>query len=273
MAALSEAVVHVDGVRVFYRLVAGEGAPAVFVHGSPTHSEDWLPFLERVEGPAVALDLPGWGFSERPEASRFDYSLEGLGAFFERFLDALRIEQHSLVVHDWGGVALIAAQRRPEHLGRLVVINAVPLLPGYRWHRLARWLWRRRVIGELSNATTRPVLRLPSIQAAAGRGRMPAEFVDYIRRGWPSGTWPEMLTLYRSGDPARLAAAGARLGELRCPALVLWGRDDPYIPASFGRAYAERLATAELVELDRAGHWPWLDRPEVVDRTLAFLAG
>lgn len=274
MAAVSEAVVHVDGVRVFYRLVAGEGPPAVFVHGNPTHSEDWLPFLERIEGPAVALDLPGWGFSERPDASRFDYSVEALGAFFGRFRDALEIEQHSLVVHDWGVVALIAAQRRPEHLKRLVVINALPLLPGYRWHRLSRWFWRRRLIGELSNAiTSGPVLRLLSAHAAAGRGRMPAELVDRIRRGWPSGTWPQMLTLYRSGDPGRLAAAGAGLGELSCPALVVWGRDDPYIPASFGRAYAERLPNAELVELDRAGHWPWLDRPEVIDRTLAFLAG
>jgi pimeloyl-ACP methyl ester carboxylesterase len=274
MAAVSEAVVHVDGVRVFYRLVEGDGSPAVFVHGNPTHSEDWLPFCERLEGPAVALDLPGWGFSERPHASRFDYSLEGLGAFFERFLDVLGIAEYSLVVHDWGAIALIAAQRRPRRLERLVLINAVPLLPGYRWHPLARWFWRRRLIGELSNAvTSRPVLRLLSAQASAGRGPMPADFVDHVRRGWPSGTWPEMLTLYRSGDPARLAAAGARLGELRCPALVVWGRDDPYIPASFGRAYAERLPNAELVELDRAGHWPWLDRPEVVDRTLAFLAG
>jgi pimeloyl-ACP methyl ester carboxylesterase len=112
-----------------------------------------------------------------------------------------------------------------------------------------------------------------SALAGARRDRIPADFVDYIRRSWPSGTWPQMLTLYRSGDPDRLAAAGARLGELRCPALVVWGRDDPYLPARFGRAYAERLPNAELVELDRAGHWPWLERPEVVDRTLAFLAG
>jgi pimeloyl-ACP methyl ester carboxylesterase len=272
MTAVSEAVVHVDGVRVFHRLVEGEGSPAVFVHGNPTHSEDWLPFLERLEGPAVALDLPGWGFSERPDPSRFDYSMEGLGRFFERYLDALGIEQHSLVVHDWGVVALIAAQRRPERLRRLVVINAVPLLPGYRWHRLARWFWRRRLIGELSNAATnRPVLRL--LAARAGPGGIPADFVDYVWRGWPSGTWPEMLALYRSGDPARLTAAGARMGELRCPALVVWGRDDPYLPARFGRAYAERLPNAQLVDVDRAGHWPWLDRPEIVDRTLAFLAG
>src|SRR5262245_45314235 len=91
MGAVSEAVVHVDGVRTFYRRVAGEGPPTIFVHGNPTHSEAWIPFLERLEGPAIALDLPGWGFTERPAADRFDYSMHGLGAFFARFLDALGI--------------------------------------------------------------------------------------------------------------------------------------------------------------------------------------
>jgi pimeloyl-ACP methyl ester carboxylesterase len=82
-----------------------------------------------------------------------------------------------------------------------------------------------------------------------------------------------MLALYRSGDPELLAAAGDRLGELGCPALVVWGLRDPYLPARFGRAYAKRLPNAELVELDRAGHWPWFDRPQVVERVLGFLAG
>ena len=82
-----------------------------------------------------------------------------------------------------------------------------------------------------------------------------------------------MLALYRSADPERLAAAGAALAGIEAPALVIWGPQDPYIPGSFGRAYAERLPNAELVELEGAGHWPWLDRPEVIDRVARFVAG
>jgi pimeloyl-ACP methyl ester carboxylesterase len=274
MSAVTDAVVHVDGVRTFYRRVAGDGPPAVFVHGNPTHSEDWIPFLERLRGPAVALDLPGWGFSERPPADRFDYSMHGLAAFFARFRDVLAIGEHSLVVHDWGAVALIAEQQRPERLRRLVVINAVPLLPGYRWHWVARWFWRRRLLGELANATTtKAALRLLSAQATARRGRMRQEFIELVWRGRPAGSWPEMLTLYRSADPDRLAAAGERLSSLDAPALVVWGTADPYLPASFGRAYAERLPNAELLELDGAGHWPWLDRPDAIDRVVGFVEG
>jgi pimeloyl-ACP methyl ester carboxylesterase len=271
---ISEAVVHVDGVRTFYRRVAGEGAPVLFIHGNPTHSEDWLPFLERIEGPALALDLPGWGYSERPGIDRFDHSMTGLGAFVGRFLDALGVDRYSLVVHDWGVVGLIAAQHHPERVRRLVVINAVPLLPGYRWHWVARWFWRRRWLGELANATTtRGGLRLLSAQATPRRGPMPPEFVDLVWRGRRPGAWPEVLALYRSADPDRLAAAGTQLERLDAPSLVVWGAEDPFLPASFGRAYAERLPDAELALYEGAGHWPWLDRPEIVARVLAHLAG
>lgn len=272
MATVEQRVTNVAGVRTFYRLVPGDGPPTVFVHGNPTHSEAWLPFLERMRGPAVALDLPGWGFSETPGRDRFDYSMHGLGRFVGRFLDLLGIDEHALVVDDWGAVALIDAQAHPDRVVRLVLIDTVPLLPGYRWHWVARRFWRRRPLGELANlATTRPGLRLLSSQASPRRGPLPTEFLELIWRGRRPGTWPAVLDLYRSADPDRLAAAGSRLGELSCPALVVWGRDDPYIPARFGRAYAERLPNAELVEFDRAGHWPWLDRPETIDRVVAFL--
>jgi pimeloyl-ACP methyl ester carboxylesterase len=272
VATIGQAVVHVDGVRTFYRRLPGDGPPVVFVHGNPTHSEDWLPFLARLDRPAVALDLPGWGFSEAPPRDRFDYSMAGLGAFVGRFLDQLGIEDHSLVVHDWGVVALIAAQQRPERVRRLVVINAVPLLPGYRWHWIARWFWRRPVVGEIANATTtKSGFRLLSRQASARRGPLPEEFIEMVWRGRPPGTWPAVLDLYRSADPDRLASAGARLGELDCPALVVWGKQDAYLPAAFGRAYADRLPDAQLLELDGAGHWPWLERPEALERVIDFL--
>jgi pimeloyl-ACP methyl ester carboxylesterase len=266
-------VVDVDGVRCFYRRVPGDGPPTIFLHGNPSHSEDWVPFMRRLQGPALAPDLPGFGFSENPPRSRFDYSMHGLATFFERFCDRLGVGDHSLVVHDWGAIGLIAAQRRPERVRRLVVINAVPLLPGYRWHWVARYFWRVPVAGELANlTTTKAGLRLLSRQASATPGGLPPAFIDSVWAGRGQGSWPEMLELYRKADPERLAAAGEELGAIDCPALVVWGRDDLYLPVRFGRAYAEALPGAELLELERAGHWPWLDRPDSVDRVIAFLA-
>lgn len=197
--------------------------------------------------------------------------MHGLARFFGRALEVLGVEEHALVVHDWGSLALIDAVARPGRVERLVVIDAVPLLPGYRWHWIAR-CWRVPLAGELFNlAASRPGLRLISRQASGSPGPMPEEFIEMVWESWPAGAGRSILDLYRSADPEALAAAGYGLGALTGPALVVWGVRDPYIPTRFARAYAERLPEAELVLLEDAGHWPWIDRPALIGRVCAFL--
>lgn len=196
-AAIEEGELNLDGVRAFYRRVEGEGTPVVYCHGNPTHGEDWLPFMER-GGPSLAIDMPGWGRSDRPDPVRFDYSMYGLSAFLERCLEELGVSQRKLVVHDWGSLALIGAQRRPDLVEKLVVIDAIPLLPGYRWHWVAQ-IWRRRGLGELANATTtRASMALIMRQAKGDRGAMPKEFVDTTWRHWnrepARQPWPSIAT-------------------------------------------------------------------------------
>lgn len=268
---IEEAELVLDGTRVFYRRVPGEGTPTVYCHGNPTSSAEWLPFLER-GGPAIAIDMPGWGRSDRPDPGRFDYTMHGLSAFLERCLDELGVGRRKQVIHDWGSLSLIGAQRRPELLERLVVLDGVPLLPGYRWHWVAR-IWRRWPLGEISNAiTTRSGMELLLRQARGDRSAMPEEFVDMVWGHFDKGTRRAVLTLYRDADPGRLAAAGAELGKIDCPTLVLWGDRDPYVGARWGRGFAETLPNARLEVVEGAGHWTWIDDPTVIDRVLDFLA-
>jgi pimeloyl-ACP methyl ester carboxylesterase len=271
LAAIETGTVMVDGVSTFFRRVAGEGSPVVFVHGNPTHSEDWVPFLERMRGPALALDLPGWGRSARPSPSEFDYSMDGLGRFVGRFLQRQAVDRYSLVVHDWGSVALLPAQEEPERVERLVIVNAVPLLPGYRWHRTAR-IWRTRALGELSNRLwSRRFLDYGLRESRGDWSRQDPAFVDMIWDHFDRDTRAAVLRLYRSADPDRLAAAGSRLDSINAPALVVWGLRDRYLPARFGTAWADRLPNAELVEAATAGHWPWIDEPMLIDTVVGFL--
>jgi pimeloyl-ACP methyl ester carboxylesterase len=268
--AVEERELVVDGVRVFYRRVLGDGTPVVYCHGNPTHGEDWVSFMER-GGPSVAIDMPGWGRSDRPDPGRFDYSMYGLSAFLDRCLDELEIGRRKLVLHDWGSLALIGAQRRPELVEKLVGINAVPLLPGYRWHWVAQ-VWRRRPLGEIANATTtRAAMALTMRQASGDRSPMPPEFVDTVWDHWDKGTRAATLALYRHADPARLTEAGRNLNKLTCPSLVLWGDRDPYLPTKFAHAYAEALPNSQLQIVEGAGHWPWLDDARVVDHVRSFI--
>jgi len=255
--SITEHSEEVAGLNVTWRS-AGD-APILYVHGVPTDGDDWLPFLEQTGG--FAPDLPGFGRSSK--RGDLDYSMEGLGRFAEAFADARGLERMSLVVHDWGAVGLLFAMRAPERIERLVVINAIPFLPGYRWHRIAR-IWRRRGAGELFMGGI----------SAGSLGRLAPDLkprARVIAHRFDQGTQRAVLRLYRSAPEDVLARAGERLGLIDCPALVLWGERDPYIPPRFAQAYADALPDAAARVVEGAGHWPWLQQPDLVRDVSSWL--
>jgi pimeloyl-ACP methyl ester carboxylesterase len=258
VAEVSEHTELIGESEILWREAAGSNT--LYLHGVPTDGDDWVPFLERSGG--YAPDLPGFGRSGK--RGDLDYSMHGIAAFAEAFADARGLDRIKLVVHDWGVAGLLFAMRAPERIERLVIIDAVPFLPGFRWHRVAR-VWRRRGAGELMMGSTTAAsigVLAPDLKP---RARVVAERFD-------QGTQRAVLKLYRSAPEDELARAGEQLGRITCPALVLWGADDPYIPASFAQAYADALPDAEAKVLENAGHWPWLQRPELVRDVSSFLA-
>src|SRR4051794_14720326 len=195
-----------DGEPVFWRCVPG--ADVLYVHGVPTNSDLWEPFLERTGG--IAVDLPGFGRTTK--RGDFDFTIDGYGHWLDRFAEHAGLDRFALVVEDWGALALPWAARRAHDVDRLVLVDAVPLLPGYRWHTIAR-IWRRRGAGELAmGLTTR----------YAARRLAPREIADLAWPHFDQGTQRAILRLYRSADPDVLAAAGQNLHQLQAPALIAW---------------------------------------------------
>ena len=243
---------------LFWRSADGGEPPVLYLHGVPTSSDDWVSFLERTGG--LAPDLPGFGRSGKRGDG--DFTMAGYDRFVEAFLDHAGVERVRLVVHDWGAVGLLWAQRFPERVERLVVIDAVPLLPGFRWHPVAR-VWRMRGLGEVFMGLS---------TQWASRRLLPRAVAD---ESWPhfdQGTQRAILQLCRTSPEDALARAGLDLARVDCPALVVWGDRDPYIPATFADAYAGALGgETEVLHLHDAGHWPWHDRPDAVERIAAFL--
>jgi pimeloyl-ACP methyl ester carboxylesterase len=266
--AVTDQRADIAGVEMFWREAPSpEGrAPILYVHGSPNNSDDWIAFLERTGG--IAPDLPGFGRSGKP--AHFDYSIEGYADALELFLAHLAVDRFSLVVHDWGGAALALAQRAPERLDRLVIIDSVPLLPGYRWHRLAR-IWRTPLAGELfMGLSSRWAFERLAREGVVGPPS--DELIDSVWNHFDHGTQRAVLKLYRSAPPSVLERAGDRLGDIRCPALVLWGQDDPYIDSSFAHRFGDALGGDTRVEvLPGIRHWPWVDDPGVIDTVADFL--
>jgi pimeloyl-ACP methyl ester carboxylesterase len=262
--------IDIGGTPVYYR-TAGEApadVPILYLHGLPTSSDDWTAFLERTGG--IAPDLLGFGRSGK--AGNLDYSLDGHADFIELLLARLSVEQVQLVAHDWGaGGGLVFAQRHPERIEKLVLIDPLPLLDGVVHGRAAN-IWRRRLVGELvMGSVTKPLLARALRNATVTPDAWSADRLQAVWDQFDQGTQRAIIRLYRATGPEQLAAAGADLGTLPAPALILWGEQDPWLAPAYADAYAGRLQNATFQRIVGAGHWPWLDRPDLIETVATFL--
>jgi pimeloyl-ACP methyl ester carboxylesterase len=251
-----------DRGPVFYRSAPAADTPPLYLHGIPTSSDDWIPFLELSGG--IAPDLIGFGRSSK--GGHLDYSLDGLAAFVAELLDRLEIERVRLVAHQWGAaVGTVFAARNPGRVEQLALLQPVPLIDGFEWPAIARW-WRRPLAGELLMGSIprrrfARTLRRGTVTDAA----WPDERIAAVWDQFDQGTQRAILRLHRRTSATALEEL---LGELRVPALVVWGDRDPWLHPGLGDRYAARLPDGAIEHVD-GGHWPWLDRPELVERVAA----
>jgi len=241
----------------------------VFVHGNPGSCEDWEALVAAagdIGVRAVALDLPDFGETSAPPG--FAHDVPAYATFLSDALDALGIERVHLVLHDFGGpIGLVWAALHVDALASVTLIDT-GVLPGYRWHRLAR-VWRAPVLGELFQATaTRAVFRW-LVNRSEPRP-LPRAFLDRMYDQYDRATRRAVLKLYRATPAPGAAAEGfsALMAPRDVPALVIWGEHDAYLPSSYAARQREAFPSAEIHVLPASGHWPFADAPETVERLL-----
>lgn len=235
----------------------------VFVHGNPGSSEDWRALVTEVGSfaRAIAVDMPGFGQADKPDI--FNYTVAGYADHLDAVLDMLGVTRVHLVLHDFGGAwGLAWATRNPARVASVSLFN-IGILPGYRWHFMAR-LWRTPWLGEFVQATTnafsfRQLLRFRQIRP------LPEAFIARMITDYDAGTRRAVLRLYRATGPAEVedfsASAVAALRPRPIPALVIWGERDPFIPARFAEIQREAFPDLRVVRLPDSGHWAFADDP------------
>lgn len=215
---------------------------------------------------AVAFDLPDFGETLAPRG--FEHTVAGYCAFLDRLLAELQIERTHLVLHDFGGpIGLVWAAAHPERTASVTLIDT-GILPGYRWHRMAR-IWRTPVLGELAQAFTFRSGFCRAIPAAEPKG-LPREFVQRMYDQYDRRTRRAVLELYRSVEDPGAAASefSAWMAPKDIPALVIWGAGDSYLPASYAERQRDAFPSAKVHVLPGSGHWPFIDAAGDVRRLL-----
>ena len=225
--------------------------PAVLVHGVPDTHRLWdrmRAHLTRRD--VVAVSLPGF---DAPVPAGFVPTKEAYVDWLVGEIARLRTPV-DLVGHDWGSLLVQRVVSIRPDLVRTWACGDGPVDAEYVWHDLAQQ-WQTPGVGEaVMEAMTEQALAegLP----AAG---VPPEIAREVARHVGATMKTCILGLYRSA-----VNVGAEwqpdVEKVARPALVLWSRDDPYVPPRFAERLAAR-ARGELVMFDGCGHWWPYERP------------
>ncbi len=252
--------VAVDGMRVHYR-DRGSGPAIVLLHGSNSSLftwEGWAADLAR-DHRVVTLDLPGHGLTGPDPRARYRYA--EMAAFVDDFAITLGLPRFSLGGNSMGGgVAWRYAILHPDKVERLILVDSAgqpreePRPFGFRMFatpgvgRLVRWISPRFLVAK-------------SLRDAYGDpGRVTADEVDLyddllLRAGNREATRRRFSD--EGDDELR-----ARMGEIRAPTLILWGRRDRFILPKYAERFHAAIAGSEVVILDGLGHVPMEEDPQ-----------
>ncbi len=257
-----------DGMT-WYELAGPEGGqPVVFLNGYSVPHYLWdynFKPLADAGFRVLRFDHFGRGWSDRPD---IEFGPETFDRQMLDLLSALKINTPvSLVGSSMGGiVASIFADRHPELVNKLVLIDPAGMMPEPVFPKS---LLLMPVIGELVMHLTGD-RTLPA--GMAGDLLYPERFPQYVEDYLPqmkiTGFKRAILSTFRSGILFRQRAVYERLGQTDIPILLLWGRHDTTIPLSVGEEVRKLLPNAAWRVIEDCGHVPHYERPEVVNPLL-----
>jgi pimeloyl-ACP methyl ester carboxylesterase len=275
--------ISVEGLRTRVLVEEGRGAerdPIVLIHGVGGWAENWRPVMAALASTGrrvIALDLPGFGQSERPRRVRYFGPDE---AFYPRFviaaMDVLGIERAHIAGNSMGGaVAYMTAVTAPLRTRSLVLVAPGGLGRDVAFFLRACSLPGFGLVARLPRprGAAREVLRTCFYDAA----RITPELYEEAER-YGNSSFPEFVRALSAGVGIRGVRRSlrdawvARSSLYGGPALVVWGREDFVLPLRHLADVHATLPQAQVALIERCGHMPQAERPEeFLAATLPFL--
>jgi len=268
--------VEIDGSMVNYvDIGSGEGTPVVFVHGLGGQWQNWLENIPRAaqDRRVVAPDLPGFGMSALP---REDITIPGYARCVEALCEHLDLGAVAMVGNSMGGfISSEVAIQFPERVERLVLVSAAGISSAAA-HRAPLQL-AGRVAGALTaysaarqrQLAKRPIGRHMALAFVARHpSRIAADlaweglFKGAAKPGFQDALRANLVYDFRE-----------RLHEIRCPTLIVWGKNDSIISVQDAAEFERLIPDSRKLVMKDTGHVPQLERPEALNEVLMeFLA-
>lgn len=263
-------------LRIHYNDCGSGERVVVMLHGSGPGATGWANFSRNIE-PLVAagyrvilMTCPGWGKSDPivSTGSRSDLNARVL----KGLVDALGIARVSILGNSMGGHSAVAfALNWPERVDKLVLMGGgtggaspfVPMPP--EGIKLLNKLYREPTIENLKNMMEVFVYDSSDLTEALFKTRLDNMLANRQHL--------ENFTRSLQANPRQFPDFGPRLATIQAPTLVIWGRNDRFVPMDAGLRLIAGIPNSELHIFNNCGHWAQWEHAEKFNRmVLDFLA-
>lgn len=263
-------------LRIHYNDVGAGAETVVMLHGSGPGASGWANFSRNVE-PLVAagyrvvlMDCPGWSKSDPIvcTGSRSDLNARAL----KGLLDVLGLERVHIIGNSMGGHSAVAfALANPTRVGRLVMMGGGTGGPSLFVPMPAEGI--KLLQGVYREPTIENVKKMMNVfvydATAITDELMQVRLDNMLSRRDHLDNFVKSL----AANPKQFPDQGSRLGEIAAPTLIVWGRDDRFVPMDVGLRLLWNMPNAEMHVFSRCGHWAQWEHADTFNRmVLDFLA-
>jgi pimeloyl-ACP methyl ester carboxylesterase len=272
-----------NGIRLYY-VSEGEGPLVLFCHGFPEFWYSWRKQLGPLAAAgfrAVAIDMPGYGRSDKPDVT---YDIVWLARCLADLIPTLGHERAVMVGHDWGGILVWAfARLHPERTAGVVGLNTPDLprfdIPPTEVFRMASdkhnyiTMFQERGVAEARFAEDPRDFLLKFYR---GWSSVHAEvFTDedvdrYLEQFAPAGAITPPIEYYRNMDRNWELLKDVDDLKIEVPCLMITAEGDPVLHPGLAQGMEARVPDLETVMIEDCGHWTQQEKPE---ETTAHILG
>lgn len=237
-------MVTIENMNINY-ICEGEGENILVLHGWGANIDTIMPIVNLLKDhfKVYALDLPGFGKSDKPE---FPFNSQDYSRIVKKFMDLMEIKKATLIGHSFGGkVSIILAVNHPERVERLVLIDSAGIPPkrSIKYYLKVYSFKILKFIYKLVFAWNKKEEKMEAFYRRFGSA-------DYRNA---DGVMRKTLVKVVNEDLRPI------LKKVSCPALLIWGDKDEDTPIYMGKIMEKEIPDSSLVVLERAGHYSYLD--------------
>jgi len=265
MAKIAYRRTSVDGFNVFHREAGSPDASAILLlHGFPSASHMFRDLMPRLADRfhVIAPDLPGFGQSDMPARSSFNYTFDNIATVIERFTEVIGLGRFAVYVFDYGApTGFRLAVRHPERITAIISQNGNAYVEGLSdgWDPI-RAYWKDA--SPANRNALRAFLSPDTTQWQYTHGVADTSLVSpdgysldnfYLARPGADEVQLDLFGDYKS-NVALYAEFQAYFREHKPPLLAVWGRNDPFFLPPGAEAFKRDIPTADVRFLD-TGHF------------------